>query len=142
MNETTLLDPIFQLSSNVLLLFINAATFWKQKQGCFRIYISHQKSSYVEPVLHSLVAANVLNTLFWIHCSRIFKKSHWKRSLLVTLFVCCFELMYRYLYVWKLSENLFSISSGGPLLKNVKQWNIPFIIIYKEKLIKVERFLS
>ena len=37
--------------------------------------------------------------MFWIHCchvSRFLKQSHWKRSFLVTFFVCYCEFMYRY----------------------------------------------
>ena len=42
----------------------------------------------------------------------------------------------------KLCENPFPGSSGRLILKNVKETSMPFIIIFKEKLIKEGRFSS
>ena len=68
----------FYWYSNVLLLCINLATFWNQKYGCFRTYMSYQKSSHAEISLQSTPLKNLVQfseSFLWDNLQFLFQRS-------------------------------------------------------------------
>ena len=83
--------------TRMFLKIINLTTFWNQTHEFFWKYVSCQWSSGTELFLQ--FAFLKFLEIFWKHCcvvSRILQKNHWKESFLVTLSICCCELMHRY----------------------------------------------
>ena len=110
MKETSLPNSTFKIRNS----FQKFSCFVCQKNDCFRTQISYQKSSHAGLFLMS--ASVELIRIFWKHCChvrRVLKKSHWKRSFLVTFFVCYCEFMYRYFNMFvNFGRTFFSSSSG------------------------------
>ena len=56
--------------------------------------------------------------MYFCHVSRVLQKTHWKISLLVTFFVCCWAFMYRYFNIFaNFGRNVFPATVDGPFLR-------------------------
>lgn len=87
--------------TQLFLLFINLATFWNKKTGSFRTFISYQKSSHVK-LFFQFTFLKLLKIFWMLHCvvSMILEKPDRKSLVLVALFVCYCEFMYRK-FMWR-----------------------------------------
>ena len=100
LNKTNFPHSMFRFNST-LLLFINLRTLWNQKHECSRKYITHKKSS------HASLSCWECSEYVVVMLAGFSQKPHWKRSLLVTFFVCCSEFMCGYLNMFDNFRGIF-----------------------------------